>query len=44
MSHGFGLAWGAGVQMFNHLYVGYELEWNTISKSCIHFAKIGYRF
>lgn len=44
VSHGFGLAWGAGVQMFNHLYVGYELEWNTISKSCIHFAKIGYRF
>ena len=43
-AHGFGLSWGIGVQMVDHVYIGYTLEYNTIWKSTSHFAKITWRF
>ena len=43
-SHGFGLSFGVGVQMVDHVYVGYALEYSTIWKSTSHYAKITWRF
>jgi hypothetical protein len=43
-SHGFGLSFGVGVQMVDHVYVGYALEYSTVWKSTSHFAKITWRF
>lgn len=43
-SHGFGLSFGVGVQMVDHVYVGYALEYNTVWKSTSHYAKITWRF
>ena len=43
-SHGFALSWGIGVQMINHLYVGYDLEYSTVWKSTAHYAKFAWRF
>lgn len=43
-SHGFALSWGAGVQIIDHLYVGYTLEYSTAFKSTSHYGKIAWRF
>ena len=43
-SHGFGLSFGVGVQMVDHVYVGYALEYSTVWKSTSHYAKITWRF
>ena len=43
-SHGFGLSFGVGIQMIDHLYIGYTLEYSTVWKSTSHFAKITWRF
>ena len=43
-SHGFALSWGAGVQIIDHLFVGYTLEYSTAFKSTSHYGKIAWRF
>jgi len=43
-THGFALSWGAGVQIIDHLFVGYTLEYSTAFKSTSHYAKIAWRF
>ncbi len=42
--HGFGLSAGAGVQIVQHVFVGYAFEYSTAWKSTAHFARIGVRF
>jgi hypothetical protein len=54
-SHGFGLTWGLGIHMMDHFYLGYSLDYTTISMNIggiasvsgggtSHFFKFGYRF
>ncbi len=47
--HGFAFSWGLGVQILEHLFVGYDLEYSTarIDKGkfgIAHYAKLGWRF
>ena len=44
VKHGFALSWGIGVQFIDRIYVGYALEYSTVSKYTSHYARIGIRF
>ena len=43
-NHGFGLTWGAGVQIKKKFSIGYTLQYETAFKSKNHFATIGWTF
>lgn len=42
--HGFGLTWGIGMQIKEHFFLGYDLEYGTAIKFTSHYGKFGYRF
>ena len=43
--HAFALTWGAGIQIVNHFYLGYDLEYNALDAwGTAHYFKFGYRF
>lgn len=42
--HGFGLSWGLGIQIKEHFFLGYTLEYSTAAKFTSHYGKFGYRF
>ena len=43
-NHGFGLAFGVGVQFKEKLSIGYTLQYETALKTKCHFATIGWTF
>ena len=43
--HAFALSWGAGIQIVDHFYLGYDLEYNSLDGwGTAHYFKFGYRF
>lgn len=45
VQHAFALTWGAGIQIVNHFYLGYDLEHNALDDwGTAHYFKFGYRF
>lgn len=45
VQHAFALTWGAGIQIVNHFYLGYDLEYNALDGwGTAHYFKFGYRF
>lgn len=45
VQHAFALTWGAGIQIVNHFYLGYDLEYNALDDwGTAHYFKFGYRF
>ena len=42
--HGFGVSGGIGLQIKEHFFVGYTIEYSTAWKFTSHYGKFGYRF
>ena len=42
--HGLGLSCGIGIQLKEHFFLGYVMEYSTAWKFTSHYGKFGYRF
>lgn len=42
--HGLGLSLGIGLQIKEHFYIGYTMEYSTAAKFTSHYGKFAYRF